>query len=148
VTSYPFLASSHVMPAPLIPPPITAILTAKSYLASHAKRRLATYLKWLSSVSVPELVTVASEVDGDSNDLAIMLTGGGARASYQVGLIRGLARHFPHLRFQIITGVSAGAINAVFLAAKEGTLPETAELLTKLWCDLQCHHVFRPNYTA
>jgi len=77
-----------------------------------------------------------------------MLTGGGARASYQVGLIRGLARHFPHLRFQIITGVSAGAINAIFLAAKDGDLGETAEMLTKLWCDLRCHHVFKPNYTA
>lgn len=77
-----------------------------------------------------------------------MLTGGGARASYQVGLIRGLARHFPHLRFQIITGVSAGAINAVYLAAKDGDLPDVAESLTKLWMDLQCHHVFRPNYTA
>jgi NTE family protein len=77
-----------------------------------------------------------------------MLTGGGARASYQVGLIRALARHFPHLRFQIIAGVSAGAINAVFLAAKDGSLPEVAELLTKLWCDLECHHVFRPNYAA
>ena len=77
-----------------------------------------------------------------------MLTGGGARASYQVGLIRGLARHFPHLRFQIITGVSAGAINAVFLAAKEGDLKDTAEMLTRLWLDLRCHHVFKPNYTA
>ena len=86
--------------------------------------------------------------DSGSGDLAVMLTGGGARASYQVGLIRGLARHFPHLRFQIITGVSAGAINAVFLAAKEGTLQETAEQLTRLWRDLRCHHVFRPNYAA
>lgn len=99
-------------------------------------------------MSVPELVPDLDETEVESGDLAIMLTGGGARASYQVGLIRGLARHFPHLRFQIITGVSAGAINAVILAAKEGTLQETAELLTKLWSDLRCHHVFRPNYTT
>src|SRR6266568_5805755 len=112
------------MPAPLIPPPITAILTVKSYLASHAKPALATYLKWMSFMSVSEWATVADEVDSDSNDLAVMLTGGGARASYQVGLIRGLAHHFPHLRFQIVTGVSAGAINATILAAKEGTLQE------------------------
>ena len=83
-----------------------------------------------------------------SGDLAVMLTGGGARAAYQVGLLRGIARHFPTLRFQIVTGVSAGAINAVFLAAHEGTLPEVVERLTKLWSDLECHHVFRPNYLA
>ena len=81
-------------------------------------------------------------------DLAIMLTGGGARAAYQVGLLRGIARHFPSLRFQIVTGVSAGAINAVFLAADEGALPETVARLTDLWRSLECHHVFRANYLA
>lgn len=86
-----------------------------------------------------------SEPDGD---LAIMLTGGGARAAYQVGLLKGLARHFPSLRFQIITGVSAGAINAIYLAASQGDLQSTAENLAKLWCSLECHHVFRPNYAA
>src|SRR5260370_2655633 len=86
---------------------------------------------------------------GDGNgDLAIMLTGGGARAAYQVGLLRGIARHFPELRFQIVTGVSAGAINAVFLAAHEGSLPEVVARLTNLWCELECRHVFRPNYIA
>ena len=104
-------------------------------------------MKWLSFVSVPELVQVTAE-DGESRDLAIMLTGVGARAAYQVGLLRGLARHFPHLRFQIITGVSAGAINAVFLASTNDGLTDAVDRLSKLWCDLRCHHVFRPNYTA
>jgi NTE family protein len=80
--------------------------------------------------------------------LAVMLTGGGARAAYQVGLLRGLARHFPHLRFPIITGVSAGAINAIFLACTEGPLQERVEQLTEVWKELQCHHVFRPNWAA
>jgi len=77
-----------------------------------------------------------------------MLTGGGARAAYQVGLVLGLARHFPDLKFDIITGVSAGAINAVFLAAHEGTLAQKAEKLHRLWSELRCEHVFRPNYAA
>jgi NTE family protein len=69
-------------------------------------------------------MTVTSIETRRGGDLAVMLTGGGARAAYQVGLLRGIARHFPHIRFQIITGVSAGALNATFLAAHEGTLPE------------------------
>src|SRR3954454_3539554 len=81
-------------------------------------------------------------------DLAIMLTGGGARAAYQVGVIKGLAEHFPNLRFQIITGVSAGAINAIFLAAYDGPLRDAARQLSNLWCSLECRHVFRPNYAA
>lgn len=76
------------------------------------------------------------------SDLAIMLTGGGARAAYQVGLIKGIARHFPTLRFQIITGVSAGAINAIFLAARMGSLAQKAEDLEAVWSELQCSHIW------
>lgn len=98
-------------------------------------------------MSVPELVEEPERAEEERGDLAVLLTGGGARAAYQVGLLRGIARHFPHLRFEIITGVSAGAINAIFLAAKRGTLAEKVEELTDLWCQLECRHVFRPNYT-
>jgi NTE family protein len=75
-----------------------------------------------------------------------MLTGGGARAAYQVGLLAGIAEHFPDLEFQVITGVSAGAINAIFLAANEGSLPERVEQLARVWRELECQDVFRPNY--
>jgi len=96
-----------------------------------------------------ELVLPAGEAPEETRgDLAVMLTGGGARAAYQVGLVKGLARHFPQLRFPIITGVSAGAINAIFLAAQEGPLRETADLLADVWLSLECRHVFRPNYAA
>jgi NTE family protein len=96
-----------------------------------------------------ELVQPTEETQAEKRgDLAIMLTGGGARAAYQVGVIKGLAQHFPDLRFQIITGVSAGAINAIFLAAHDGSLRETAHDLSNLWCSLECRHVFRPNYAA
>ena len=96
-----------------------------------------------------ELLQPAEETDAEPRgDLAVMLTGGGARAAYQVGLIKGLARHFPHLQFQIITGVSAGAINAIYLAAHEGSLREAASDLAEMWLSLECKHVFRPNYAA
>src|SRR6266550_7162827 len=81
-------------------------------------------------------------IDKPSNDLAVMLTGGGARAAYQVGLLRGIARHFPDVQFQVITGVSAGAINAVFLAAAEGTLFERVEQLREMWWELESRHIF------
>ncbi|HUR83261.1 MAG TPA: patatin-like phospholipase family protein [Thermoanaerobaculia bacterium] len=78
-----------------------------------------------------------------STDLAVMLTGGGARAAYQVGLLKGIARHFPHLRFQIIVGVSAGAINAAYLAAFRGTLAEKASHLAGMWCELNCDSIYQ-----
>lgn len=78
---------------------------------------------------------------------ALVLTGGGARAAYQVGVLRGLARLFPHARFDIVTGVSAGAINAAFLASRPGTLSEVVEALTHVWWALRLKDVVRigPN---
>lgn len=98
-------------------------------------------------VSIQELHAAAPRFAPDAKqgggDLAVMLTGGGARAAYQVGLIRGIAKHFPHLNFHIITGVSAGAINAAFLAAARGTLMERADALAALWCELEGDHVYQ-----
>jgi NTE family protein len=112
---------------------------------------MAKHLKWLShrmalsEVFAPQPVDSGPELPGD---LAVMLTGGGARAAYQVGMLKGLATLFPDLQFQIITGVSAGAINAMFLAAHHGSLADRSARLEQLWRELQCHHVFRPNYAA
>lgn len=83
-----------------------------------------------------------------SSDLAVMLTGGGARAAYQVGLLKGMARHFPRLRFQIIVGVSAGAINAAYLAAFRGTLAEKADRLAGMWCELNCDSIYHFDWKA
>lgn len=109
---------------------------------------MATQMQWLSLMSANELVApeyLRRRAEQPDGDLAIMLTGGGARAAYQVGLLRGIARHFPHVRFQIITGVSAGAINAISLAAHQGTLPEKVERLAEVWSILECEHVFEFN---
>jgi NTE family protein len=82
------------------------------------------------------------------NDLALVLTGGGARAAYQVGLLRCLARRFPDLRMPIITGVSAGAVNAAQLASHHGTFPQAVEELASLWNELTPERVFRVDASS
>lgn len=77
------------------------------------------------------------------DDLAIVLTGGGARAAYQVGFLRCISKRMPDLRFPIITGVSAGAINAVYLASHPGSTGDAIDGLTRLWSNLEIEHVFR-----
>jgi NTE family protein len=77
------------------------------------------------------------------DDLAIVLDGGGARAAYQVGLLRWIARRHPDLQLRVITGVSAGAINAVFLASHRGPLSAAVDDLSKVWASLTIDHVFR-----
>ena len=75
--------------------------------------------------------------------IALVLSGGGARAAYQVGLLRYLRRAFPDFRFQIITGTSAGAINAAYVAGHPGTMAEASAGLADLWASLTFDQVFR-----
>lgn len=74
--------------------------------------------------------------------LAFVLEGGGARAAWQVGALRGLARELPGLDPRIHVGVSAGAINAAFLADQRGSLAEATEALARLWEELDTSRVF------
>ncbi|HEX5726563.1 MAG TPA: patatin-like phospholipase family protein [Longimicrobiaceae bacterium] len=79
----------------------------------------------------------------DYGELALVLTGGGARGAYQVGLLRGIAKRVPELRIPIIAGVSAGAINAVHLANHHGTFAQAAEELAGMWNELTPDRIFR-----
>ena len=72
-----------------------------------------------------------------------MLTGGGARAAYQVGVLRHLARVFPELSPDVLTGVSAGGINAAYLAANSESLAVKLENLVDIWTSLRIEDVFR-----
>ena len=65
-----------------------------------------------------------------------MLSGGGARAAYQVGLLRVLAREFPDFVPGILTGVSAGGINAAYLAACQDPFATKVEQLAHVWAGL------------
>ena len=74
---------------------------------------------------------------------ALVLSGGGARAAYQVGCLRALSQALPNYRPQILTGVSAGAINATHLAAFQGSWQDSVEALVGLWQHMRTDKVFR-----
>ncbi|REJ74084.1 MAG: patatin [Acidobacteria bacterium] len=76
---------------------------------------------------------------------ALVLTGGGARAAYQVGLLRAVARRFPDWQCDLFCGVSAGAINATYLAVRAGHFGAATEELCDLWTGLTPASVFDPQ---
>jgi NTE family protein len=76
-------------------------------------------------------------------DLALVLSGGGARGAYQAGVLRGIGKLLPELRVPILVGVSAGAINTVFLAAHPAPLGESAPALAEVWSRIDTGNVFR-----
>ena len=82
-------------------------------------------------------------------DLALVLSGGGARAAYQVGALSGIAeRAGGDVRFPIMTGVSAGTINAAFLAGHRGTLGDAARLLERAWLRMSVGKVFNSSVAS
>ena len=76
------------------------------------------------------------------------MSGGGARAAYQVGLLQALAAQRPDLEIDIITGVSAGAINAAHLAGHPGSFAAATDALGALWLELSADHVFRTDWRS
>ena len=79
----------------------------------------------------------------NSSDLALVLSGGGARAAYQAGVVCAIAERAPNLSVPILTGVSAGAINTISLAAHPGCFGESATALRDEWSQLTIDHVYR-----
>lgn len=75
--------------------------------------------------------------------LGFVLTGGGARGAYQVGVLRWLAQRYPELHVPVLTGVSAGAVNTTKIAAHHGTFRQAVDELTALWLELTPAKVFR-----
>ncbi len=77
--------------------------------------------------------------------LALMLGGGGARGAYQAGVLRGIAKKLPHLRFPIMTGISAGAVNTIHLASHEGSFGQATQSLVDLWLKLTPEQVYEAH---
>jgi NTE family protein len=80
--------------------------------------------------------------------LALVLGGGGARAAYQAGVLRGVCARFPEFRAPLLTGVSAGAINVAHLANYVGPWTRKVEDLVGLWRRLEFDDVFRVDAMA
>ncbi|TGN38965.1 patatin-like phospholipase family protein [Marinobacter confluentis] len=77
----------------------------------------------------------------------VILTGGGARAAYQVGVLRAVADMYPdwHYPFNVIVGTSAGAINAMALAGSRGLFRHNIDHLDRVWSELTMDRIFRSS---
>ena len=79
----------------------------------------------------------------------LILSGGGARAAYQVGVLAGIAELLPPGApnpFPVIVGTSAGAINAVALASGASRFSESVQALTRFWQGFRSHLVLRSDW--
>jgi NTE family protein len=78
----------------------------------------------------------------------LVLTGGGARAAYQVGVVKavrdilGKPKENP---FPIVCGTSAGAVNAATLAVFADDYSRAVANLLEVWEHMHCHHIYRTD---
>ena len=81
--------------------------------------------------------------------IGLILTGGGARAAYQVGVLKAIAEFLPRRTanpFPIICGTSAGAFNAVTLAINAQQFRKGVKYLDNVWRNFQVNHVYRSDF--
>jgi len=83
-----------------------------------------------------------------SGGTALIMTGGGARAAYQVGVLRALSELFAPgapCPFPIICGTSAGAVNAAVLATDADDFRRAVRRLMTVWKNIHVDRVYRAD---
>ncbi|MGB7930890.1 MAG: patatin-like phospholipase family protein [Gammaproteobacteria bacterium] len=78
----------------------------------------------------------------------LVLPGGGARSAYQAGVLKAIADILPEDArnpFQVISGASSGALNAVLLASNAMKFREGVRRLNGIWENFQIGKVFRTD---
>lgn len=78
-------------------------------------------------------------------ETGIILSGGGARAAYQVGVLRGISDMYPDWEnpFRVIVGTSAGAINAVAMAGGHPIFRHNISHLERLWSGISVEKIYK-----
>lgn len=79
---------------------------------------------------------------------ALVLSGGGARAAYQVGVLKALAEWLPPetpCPFEVLVGTSAGALNAAAIAARAPRFRDGVRVLDEVWSNFHVEQVFRAD---
>ena len=75
---------------------------------------------------------------------ALVLSGGGARGAYQVGVLKAIAEWLPEdapCPFEVLVGTSAGALNAAAIGARAHSLREAVESLDEVWSNFRVEQV-------
>jgi len=80
--------------------------------------------------------------------VGLILTGGGARAAYQVGVLKAVAEFLPYraqVPFKVISGTSAGALNAITLAVNARHFRKGVRYLLNIWNNAHVTDIYRAD---
>ena len=88
-------------------------------------------------------------MDSQGGKAALVLSGGGARAAYQVGVLQAIRELLPDPvtnPFPIICGTSAGGVNAGSLACNAGNFSDAVDDLLEVWRNFEPGQVYRADF--
>ncbi len=91
---------------------------------------------------------MVQNTERDKPVVGLILSGGGARAAYQVGVLKAIAAMLPEGApnpFPVICGSSAGALNAAALAIYATHFHEGVHRLVHVWRNFRVDQVFRAD---
>ncbi len=80
--------------------------------------------------------------------VGLILTGGGARAAYQVGVLKAISELLPRgapCPFPVITGTSAGAVSAIVLASNAAHFRRAVLAIDQVWRNFEVSQVFKAD---
>jgi len=95
------------------------------------------------------MVSVMGKKNNGKTKIGLVLSGGGARAAYQVGVLKAVAEILPketNNPFPIICGTSAGAINTLAIAGRAGPFRLRIKKLEAIWRQLDAKSVYRTDF--
>src|SRR5215831_3332641 len=103
--------------------------------SSKTKRQTAAAIEELNTLRVQFRKEIADEKPAKfSSRIGVVLSGGGARGSYEAGVL--MAFHDAEVPTHIITATSVGSINAASYAAHSRGYVGDAEVLVRAWMEL------------
>jgi len=82
------------------------------------------------------------------NKVGLLLPGGAARGAYQIGVLKGISKILPARvsnPFSVISGTSAGAINASVIASKADSFVDAIDLLNDIWGNFKTNRVYKTD---
>jgi len=95
------------------------------------------------SAATPEWESETSFLHFEDRE-ALVLSGGGARGAYQVGVLKAVSEWLPadaSCPFDVLVGTSAGALNVAALAARAGSFREAVRALESVWAHFSVDQV-------
>ena len=105
--------------------------------------------------SPPTPTDAAQDATGDATNYiffndhdALVLSGGGARGAYQVGVLKAIAEWLPEdapCPFEVLVGTSAGALNAAAIGARAHSLREAVDSLEEVWSNFRVEQVMQAS---